>query len=283
MVHYCGGVGASLEDDSSEDSDLQEQFVPKKKRKVGDEELDSDNERDSDDELESDDDDDSDDGPPRKRPKTKAAAKKVAARPKTAADVAQRIRKTALADTIRDGKVMPLSELPASVTKPLQLFDVKSSFKAALDALHLKYLVERPDKITDVAEVFRAKAEEYKGHPFMKQIPWETAIESIKEQGAIVESMIADLNDWTLPVNVDDKRQKFDVLQNDFQTALLSLQDYEETIEKLATRERTVAQAEKDKYKHIHHKLYQMAIRHCVPKGIAKVCDEKHLTITIDY
>ena len=265
------GLGQSLEfeDASEDDSELQEAFQPQKRRKSGNANGDSDNSGNSSGSGDSDDDDDE---PAKKKAKKQAA---VGSRVKTPGGMAKKFAKAALDDTIRDGKVVPLVELPPTASKPLQLFDVKSSFRAALYALMLQYTVERPDKTTDVAEAFREKATVFKQHPFMQQIPWEQSIEQVKTFGAEVQMMITELNDWTLPVDVSDKRKKFDRLKETFTDALSVLQEYEETIDKLSSRERSAEEAKKAKLKHIIHRLYQMCVRHLLPRGIAKVSDEK--------
>ena len=265
------GLGQSLEfeDASEDDSELQEAFQPQKRRKAGNANGDSDNSGNSSGSGDSDDDDDE---PAKKKAKKQAA---VGSRVKTPGGMAKKFAKAALDDTIRDGKVVPLAELPPTASKPLQLFDVKSSFRVALDSLMLQYTVERPDKTTDVAEAFREKATVFKQHPFMQQIPWEQSIEQVKTFGAEVQMMITELNDWTLPVDVSDKRKKFDRLKETFTEALSVLQEYEETIDKLSSRERSAEEAKKAKLKHIIHRLYQMCVRHLLPRGIAKVSDEK--------
>ena len=267
------GLGQSLEfnDGSDDDSELHEAFRPQKRRHSrgdasgGDGSSSGSSGSGSDDSSEA-------SARPKKKARKEAA---VGSRVKTPGGMAKKFAKAALDDTIRDGKVVPLAELPPTASKPLQLFDVKSSFRVALDSLLLQYTVERPDKTTDVAEAFREKATVFKQHPFMQQIPWEQSIEQVKTFGAEVQMMITELNDWTLPVDVSDKRKKFDRLKETFTDALSVLQEYDETIDKLSTRERSAEEAKKAKLKHIIHRLYQMCVRHLLPRGIAKVSDEK--------
>ena len=172
LTTICRGQSLEFEDGSDDDSELHEAFQPQKQRNSGDASGGDDSSggssgSGSDDSSEA-------SARPKKKARKEAA---VGSRVKTPGGMAKKFAKAALDDTIRDGKVVPLAELPPTASKPLQLFDVKSSFRAALNSLMVQYTVERPDKTTDVAEAFREKATVFRQHPFMQQIPWEQSIE----------------------------------------------------------------------------------------------------------
>jgi hypothetical protein len=151
------------------------------------------------------------------------------------------------------------------------LFTVKESFAAALDSKLDNWTVRTTNGDTDKGQEFMKRLEEWKDHDFMVNMPWREAGNAAIAAASVLSAMKLSIKQWKVPMDVAAKRNEFDAAAKEFDAAVLGLEDYCVSADRLEAQEKSAAQMAKDLKSGIVNRYYGQLLRERIPKAIAKV------------
>ena len=167
-------------------------------------------------------------------------------------------------------KIIPLEELPASCNDPLEVGDCCESFETACkDVLMVWYPNGRFEPT--VGEELGELLEDYQDVPTISRCPCKQVLSSTTEAAAKLIDFEKGIADWKSPLNVDEKRRKFDEASEAFTAELVQFDKYMAAFKRLQEKDARDNKKSKRAIRTRKTKYQQALEKKGIPSSFAKV------------
>ncbi|CAK0904653.1 unnamed protein product, partial [Prorocentrum cordatum] len=156
--------------------------------------------------------------------------------------------------------LVPVADLPATANTPVELSNAKMSLRAAAAAQMATF---KDGDVSKVAAMLKALAP-YKEHPDVKCLGYSQA-------NAALEGFSREIDEWTVPLDVDSKRKEFQTLSERLDTQLNTLAGYVEIADVISAQKKDEETAAKKSAKGHVDSVAAKLSRGGTPSGVSRV------------
>ena len=172
--------------------------------------------------------------------------------------------------------LVPLDDLPKSVSCPLVWWDAQKIFKLACTDKLSHWIVLTPQGNTCKASIFEKRINELQANQDLHKLPWQEVVAKCKACAETLEAWTNRTKSWKAPTDdeefdLDAERQQLEADFQAFDKAVEGFAQYERTLQQAEVDNKLDQKDSKSKRTATEAKLYLALRCQQLPEGIAKV------------